>query len=116
MISLKLLPQANTSDNYSDTIISLSDEPTFLKSLDVLQKQKGIITNSFNSYLSKNSDGEYCYGKTCVTEYGDAIKGVYVKDLKEFLEVTKPLNHRNKASMAYIKELPNGLIVWFYWC
>ncbi|WP_107668917.1 hypothetical protein [Cyanothece sp. BG0011] len=57
------------------------------------------------------------YGAISEDAYGNPIKGVQARQLKQALEkvLSTHWHWRNKAFLAYLNELPDDLELWFYW-
>lgn len=112
-----LVSYSPTSTDFANTLISCSREGQFFDILENVQKQHGVeIDNPITSYTgsSKYYD-DICFGDTYKTPYGEVIKGVKSKYLKSALENFKPTNYINRATISFIKELPDELIIYLYW-
>ena len=116
-IDLTLLPQYSRTADFSRDLIHCARDSKMFEIIGKLEKETGreIGRKGISTYIATNKDGEPCYGKTFKTPYGDIIKGVESKKLKEVLVEYKPCDWRNKAVISFLNELPHDLEVWLYW-
>ena len=120
-LDLNILPQYSQSADFSHDIISFSREGRLFELIRYAEKVYGIDVqiDKFTSYLGdpdpEDEDSGRRYGHTNTTPYGETIKGIYAKHLKEEIKGYKSDSWKNRAIIAFLNELPDGLIVWLYW-
>ncbi|EAZ90060.1 hypothetical protein [Crocosphaera chwakensis] len=111
-LELAILPQYLQGRNFSHDVIRLSFEPELFEVIKSLVETVGRPIKEIDCYLAE--DG---YGSITEDPYGNPIKGVQARQLKQALDKVSSTNlpWRNKAFLAYLNELPDDLEVWFYW-
>jgi len=118
-LDLKLLPQHSLSADFSHDIISFSREYSLFEIIQETEKKYGIQVqvDRLTTYLgdATTDEGGRGYGYTNETPYGEPLKGVYAKHLKGEIEGYKSTSWRNRAIIAFINELPDGVLIWLFW-
>ena len=115
---LILLPQSSIETNFChDTILVDRCMYLFLM-IKHLSDCKGedAPTGGIFSYVARNNRGNKpSYGAISKDAYGDPIRSVLAKDLKNTLESYIPQGWKNKAIIYFINELPDELRIYIYW-
>jgi hypothetical protein len=117
-LDLNLLVSYSTSSpDFANTLISCGRDGKLFDIIDETSKKYGIeIDNPITSYTgSSEYYDDVCFGDTYKTPYGDVIKGVKSKYLKDALRDYQPMSYANRAAISFIKELPDELIIYLYW-
>jgi hypothetical protein len=118
-LDLTLLPAYSVrSTDFSQEVLTLEREGNdFNDQLRIESSTSQIIApKEFTSYKGETKSGEHCYGLTLTDKYDSRIKGVRADWLTEFFAKFEWNNPRNRAAMAYIKELYPDNIVYLYFC
>jgi intein-encoded DNA endonuclease-like protein len=113
-LNLKLIPQQKVDSYESNTIIDLKQDYVLFKIIKEIEIKSGIPIpkTGIETWIGDNNDA---YGTTKTTPFDDVIKGVFAKDLNKALESYKTKVWKNKAAIAFLKELPKNLQIWLYW-
>ena len=119
-LDLRILPEyTERNHDFSHDILSFHRDE-ILDLIGDKEKECGHeILEPFNSYTSRDDKYEEShYGETFKTPYGNVIKFLYARDLKECLKNVNIENMywRNKAIITYIRQLPDNLRIYLYWC
>ena len=118
-MDLNILPQYGENADFAHDIISLDRDYDLFDIIQGVEAENGrdVPRNGIATYLcSDDAFEERHYGKTTVTPYGDIIKGVQAGKLKAAVQHYVTESWRNKATIAYIMELPDTLEVYLFWC
>lgn len=117
-LDLKLIPIDEIGSNfYSDTVLSVSRyTELFIDIRDLDYFEVTALKSPVSGYLSKNIDGESCYGEMSVDGYGSPLCFVMVGILvRVFEKKKKELSLQNLAVLAYLKCLPKKTRIILYW-
>ncbi len=117
-LDLRILPQYSQEADFSHDIIGLHRDSDMFDIISELEEKtgrevprKGVTTFSGNDESFEGT----CYGKITTTPYGDLMKGVLAKELKEVLKDYKTDSWKNKGFIAFLNELPDDLELWLFW-
>ena len=117
-LDLTLLPfySEDMEIPFSHDVIQLSRNYELFDIINAVEKQFGRdVPENFTSYVSRDDKYEDIhYGITATTSYGDSLKYVKAKDLWKVMGFEN-LSWRNKAVIAYLRELPENLNIALYW-
>lgn len=113
-LDLNLLVSYSPTSDFTNTIISCSREDQFFNILESVERKHGVeIDNPITSYTgSSEYYDDICFGDTYETPYGEVIKGVKSKYLKDALENFKSISYINRSTVSFINELPDELIIY----
>jgi len=117
-LDLRLLPAyTQNADWMSHDILGLDRDDDILNAVFEFEKKHGIEVKrgGFKSFLSREDGGETKYGSTETTPYGDRIKSVLAIELSKVFESVEISGWKNKAIVAFVKELPDDLPIYLYW-
>ena len=117
-LDLRILPQYDRDANFSHDLIDLHRDYNLFSLISNLESEKGreVPKEGIYSFIGEREEIEgTCYGTTVETPYGDMMKGVLSKDLKDVLSNYKTEDWKNKAFIAFLNELPDDLEIWLYW-
>jgi hypothetical protein len=114
-LDLKLLiSNSSTSPDFCPTLIDCHREGEFFEELGEIEDRYGTKLEHF--IVSYTGSSEYyddvCFGETFKSLYGEVIKGVEAKHIKN---VSSYKSFKNEAAIKYIKCLPDDLVIYFYW-
>ena len=114
-LDLKIIPQYDVSAEMGLSLLDLHQEQAYFERVKALLKEKGreVSVSGFNSFAG-NSNGE-SYGNTVEDAYGTRMQEVQAKDFKFVFKSFKSKFWQNRASLQYIKAMPDDLKLWFYW-
>jgi hypothetical protein len=112
-IDLTFLPLEHESERlaYSHTLLPLERRYDLQDEVRALNPKS--LGRVMSSYLSRNKDGEICYGDTNEDCYGEALTYLTVAELLQVNPTT--IQYKNKAIWAYLKELPLETKIVLYW-
>lgn len=114
-LDLTLLPIGHDTNDwgFAHTMIQCDRHAALFEAIMEVEKtESGPVPDAFHTYLSRGEDGDYCYGKTQTTPYGEKIRAVRVRDLVPLKSLAKDYN---AAAWAYLEQLPPNSRVALYW-
>jgi hypothetical protein len=115
-LDLNLLPAYDNKAEFSHDIIGFHREYNLFDLITKKENQFGIIaTENLNTFLARDEEGEYKYGKTKQSPYGEPIKYLTANHLKDAIGNYNSDSWKNKAIIAFINQLPDNLPVFIYW-
>lgn len=117
-LDLRILPKFSENADFSHDLIELHRDSDLFDIIAKLENEKGrdVPRKGIYSFSGKDNKIEgACYGVTIKTPYGDIIKGVLAKELKAGISNYKTNSWKNKAFIAFLKEVPDELEIYLYW-
>ena len=119
-LDLKMLPfDTNVShpEQYSHTVLTCARDNEMFERVMAQEKDFGLLVpHGFSSYVSRDDKYEEShYGLTVITPYGESLKCLFVLDLLYSLRDYQPDLERNRAVMAYLRELSPQVKVALFW-
>lgn len=112
-LDLQLLPFLNCDYPASHTVL-----PVFRRRdlFEAIGFDGTIVPAHFTCYLARGADGEACYGKCTVDQYGKPLRWVTAGHLCTFAgHVDVNDNADNRATWAYLAALEPGHRVALFW-
>lgn len=116
--SLTILPlKTNTRDLMEELMeASWNERPNSVSFVLDKCAPTGNVADSFTCHLTKDVEGEYCYGKTNKDAYGEQMRWMRVEELLKFKDHPQVINNIiNKAAWGYLENLPINTRVALYW-
>lgn len=114
-MDLRLLPFSHDGENgfcFSHAILpTLRDDGIYAA---IRRTQQFDVSDKFNSFLSRGSDGKPCYGATTTTPYGDRLTYTSAQEIIKAVEPFK-LVGITKAAIDYLRALPANTKVALFW-
>lgn len=116
-VNLKILPQYDDESNFSRDVLQLVHEYDLFDLIVSLEHGEGdTISRPFGSHVgSKSAFERYCYGDTEKSAFDDTIKEIVAIEFKVAIQEYKSEYWRNRAVLAFIKQLPDNIRLWLYW-
>ena len=117
-LDLRVLPQYAEGADFSHDIIGLHRDSDMFDIIFKLEDEKGkeVPRKGITTFTGNDESFEgTCYGKVVTTPYGECMKGVLVKELKEVISDYKTDSWKNKGFIAFLNELPDNLELWLFW-
>jgi hypothetical protein len=122
-LDLRLLPSYGLKAiDFSNDVISLDRDyilfDAFQKIPDINYGRNLEGLSCFLSTIpSGELEGEHCFGKVIKDKYDNSISYLKNKDIIQVLgKYLHTLSWKNKAVYSYLKECPEDLIIYLYWC
>ena len=99
---------------FSRVVIALKWRKNLWAEILEIEDSAGLnVPDDFISFLSCEDTH---YGKTPETPYGDNLKYVFARDLKNLASHEGVLdNYKNRAAWAYLEQVPDELKVALFW-
>lgn len=117
-VSVKLLPQFSKGADFSDMVLNIDTNGNFISALKEIENNRGREVQNGGIHSHFGADMNYeglCYGETYFTPYGKVMKGIQAKDILPALDELNLDYWKNRAIIAFLKELPPNLEIWLYW-
>ncbi len=119
-LDLKILPKHISAYLYfSHDVITLQRDYKLFDIIQNIEDRYGrkVHRDGLYSYVGKvEGYDDTCYGKTTETSYGKIMKGILAKELKEGLKNYKTSSWKNKSFISFLKELPDEIELFLFWC
>lgn len=117
-LDLRILPVYNIGADFSTDVISFDRDYPLFDKIARMSKKYGIEAQKWiHCYLSTDGEcDEPHYGKTAEDPYGDKLRYLTAKLLKVAIYDYRADTPKNKAVLAFIRELPDDLEIYLYWC
>jgi len=107
-VDLRIFPQYQPCESFSHDVISLETEEELFSLIEQAERQNGqAVGREGIRFLS--------HSKMRETTYGEVIQGVQAYQLKQVVSNYQSSHWKNKAFLAFLKELPDELELWIYW-
>lgn len=116
-VDLRILPQAHQEHYFSNDIITLERRSDLFDIIQKLENEKGldIPRRGISCFCASSEDLGTHYGIATHTAYGMPIKSVLARELKQALAGYTPDEWKNRAFIAFLKELPDDLELFLFW-
>lgn len=117
-LDLRILPVYDIGADFSTDVISFDRDYILFDKIARMSKKYGIEIGNKGIHCFLSTDGK-CdkphYGKTAEDPYGDKLRYLTARLLKIAMFDYRTESPKNKAVMAFIRELPDDLEVYLYW-
>lgn len=114
-LSLLIIDGDVSDTTYSHSMLACDrDRELFARIMDEDEKA-ATVEARFYSFRSREGDDESHYGVTTTTPYGEPLKWVFARDLRECFDSTDTLSEWNAAIRAFLKHLDPTTRVALFW-